>query len=446
MDAGNLNASPLPPSSPPPAAPLSFLFVDFNAYFASVEQQLVPELRGRPVAVAPVTSNGGCCIAVSYEAKKFGVKTGTRVGEARNMCPDIVVVDARPRVYVQMHEHLCKVIGTCLPIHGVHSIDEVSCRLLGDERRPASAAKIARGIKAAIRREVGEHMRCSIGIAPNRFLAKVASDMQKPDGLTIIESHQIVEKLTTLNLIDLPGIGPRMRTRLLARGVSTVAELLACDERRMHTLWESVVGLRWHRMLRGEELDELPTHRSTIGHSHVLPPERRGDAEARAVALRLMHKAAARMRTIGYAAGRMSLSVALDTRVHGHGGYASTHQMPTWGMKYESWHGDCTFEGGCTDSFEFTRRFDQLWSRRPPGRLKQVGVVFSDLMHRGDSTLPLFAQERRHADLSKVMDEINTRFGKHAVYAGAMHDARDSAKGGIAFTYIPDITLADSVE
>lgn len=434
------------PITTPPQTPLSVLFVDFNAYFASVEQQLVPELRNRPVAVAPVTSNAGCCIAVSYEAKKFGVKTGTRVGEARALCPEIVVVDARPRVYVEMHQRLCAVIGTCLPIHGVHSIDEVSCRLLGDERHPARATQIARTIKAAIRREVGEYMRCSIGIAPNRFLAKIASDMQKPDGLTIIQSHEIVEKLSTLDLIDLPGIGPRMRSRLVARGVSTVAELLACDERRLHALWESVIGRRWHRMLRGEELDELPTHRSTVGHSHVLPPERRGETEARAVALRLMHKAAARMRTLGYAAGRMSISVALDTRPGNQSGYSTVGHAPGWGSKFQSWHDDCTFEGGCTDSFEFTRRFDELWTRRPPGRLKQVGVTFSDLVLQGDSTLPLFAQERRHTELSRVMDQINTRFGKHAVYAGAMHDARESAKGGIAFTYIPDITLTDSVE
>lgn len=432
-------------TTPPLSAPLSFLFLDFNAYFASVEQQLVPALRNRPVAVAPVTSNAGCCIAVSYEAKKFGVKTGTRVGEARALCPSIIVVDARPRAYVEMHQRLCTVIGTCLPIHGVHSIDEVSCRLLGDERHPDRAAALARSIKTAIRREVGECMRCSIGVAPNRFLAKVAADMQKPDGFTIIESHQIVEKLTTLDLIDLPGIGPRMRTRLLARGVSSVADLLACDERRLHALWESVVGLRWYRMLRGEELDELPTHRSTVGHSHVLPPERRGETEARAVALRLMHKAAARMRTLGYAAGRMSVAVALDTRTN-QSGYSTVGHMPSWGMKHESWHDDCTFEGGCTDSFEFSRRFAELWNRRPPGRLKQVGVSFSDLVLQRDSTLPLFAQERKHVNLSRVMDQINSHFGKHAVYTGAMHDARDSAKGGIAFTYIPDITLADSVE
>lgn len=425
---------------------LSALFIDFNAYFASVEQQLVPSLRHRPVAVAPVTSDSGCCIAASYEAKKFGVKTGTRVREARQLCPDIVIVDARPRVYVAMHQRLCKVIDTCLPIRRVDSIDEMWCRLMGTEREPARASAIAMEIKAKIRREVGEHMRCSIGIAPNRFLAKVASDMQKPDGLTLIEGHEIAAKLTTLNLIDLPGIGPRMQARLHAKGVTSVEELLACDERRLHALWESVIGQRWYRLLRGEDLEEPPTHRASVGHSHVLPPDRRGDEEARAVGLRLMHKAAARMRTLGYAAGRMSLAIALDLRPTGQAYFTSEDNGPTWGMKHQSWQGDCTFEGGCTNSFEFTRRFNEMWSARPAGRLRQVGVTFADLILQGDSTLPLFPQERRHANVSRVVDTINDRFGKHAVYAGAMHDARDTARGGIAFTYIPDLTITDTLE
>lgn len=429
---------------------LSTLFIDFNAYFASVEQQLVPELRGRPVAVAPVTADSGCCIAASYEAKAFGVKTGLRVGEARRLCPHIVIVDARPSVYVDMHHRLIRTVEKCLPVHSVHSIDEMSCRLMGRERTPAEARRLAQAIKAAIRKDVGECMRCSVGVAPNRFLAKVASDMHKPDGLTIIEHHHIAERLSSLELIDLPGIGPRMRDRLNAKGVTTVAQLLDCDASRLHQLWESVVGRRWYELLRGHDLEELPTRRRSVGHSHVLGPQRRGDAEARAVAIRLLHKAAARMRSIGYAAQRLTLSLRLDTRTDRQarfpGDSVGTMSDVGWGARKASWHADCVFTGGSIDTLEFTRRLAELWSQRPPGRLKQVGVTLSELIAEDQVTLPLFAGDARRGELSKALDAINTKFGKHAVYSAAVHDARDSARGGIAFTYIPDTSIPDSVE
>jgi DNA polymerase IV len=430
--------------------PLSTLFVDFNAYFASVEQQLVPELRGKPVAVAPVVADSGCCIAASYEAKAFGVKTGVRVGEARRLCPHIVIVDARPSVYVDMHHRLVRAVEKCLPVHGVHSIDEMSCRLMGRERDPAEASTIARRIKTTIAKDVGEHMRCSIGIAPNRFLAKVASDMHKPDGLTIIEQHQIVPRLSALVLIDLPGIGPRMRDRLHSKGVSTVAQLLECDPARLHQLWESVIGRGWHELLRGHDLEELPTRRRSVGHSHVLGPKRRGDAEARAVAIRLLHKAAARMRAIGYAAQRLTLSLRLDTRDHYQprfpGDSVGAGSGIGWGSHKSSWHADTVFTGGSIDTLEFTRRLAELWSQRPPGRLKHVGVTLSELIAEDQITLPLFSGEANRGKLSKALDAINTKFGKHAVYSAAAHDARDSAKGGIAFQFIPDLNLPDSVE
>lgn len=441
MQAGN-QTKPQAPG----ARALSTLFVDFNSYFASVEQQLVPELRGRPIAVAPVTADSGCCIAASYEAKAFGVKTGLRVREARQLCPEIVIVDARPGVYVQMHHRLVRAVEKCLPVHGVHSIDEMSCRLMGREREAAEARELAGRIKDTIRREVGEHMRCSIGIAPNRFLAKVASDMHKPDGLTVIESHEITEKLTRLELIDLPGIGAKMHERLRQKGITSVAELLACDAERLGRAWESVIGRRWHRLLRGEDLEELPTRRRSVGHSHVLGPKRREEGEARAVAIRLMHKAAARMRSIGYAAQRLTLSLQIESHEDSQLRLGGGAPGAGWGARKSSWHSDSVMSGGSIDTLEFTRRLVELWSRRPAGRVRQVGVTLSELIAEDQATLPLFSGEAKRSELSRAIDKINAKYGKHAVYSGAVHSARDSAPGGIAFHYIPDMDLPDSVE
>ena len=164
-----------------------YLVIDFNAYFASVEQQERAELRARPVAVVPMAgTDTTCAIAASYEAKAFGVKTGMRIREALRLCPALVLVDARHDLYVDYHERLMQEVANHLPIHRVMSIDEAACRLIGAECEPENARAIARAMKAGIRANVGECLRCSIGIAPTILLAKIASNMQKPDGLTLL--------------------------------------------------------------------------------------------------------------------------------------------------------------------------------------------------------------------------------------------------------------------
>lgn len=423
---------------------LQVLFVDFNSYFASVEQQLRPELRGRPVAVAPVTTNSGCCIAASYEAKKFGVKTGMRVGEARLLCPQIDIVDARPSEYVKMHHRLIEAIDTCAPVKGVHSIDEVSIRLVRAEREPDQARALAMRIKKAIRTRVGEHMRCSIGIAPNRFLAKVATDMQKPDGLIIIQKHELPHRLHELDLIDLPGIGPRMKKRLEAKGIHTVEQLCAQTESQMAALWESIVGRRWYLYLRGEDTPELETHTRSLGHQHVLAPKLRTDELARAVAIRLLHKAAARMRQTGYWAQQLTLAVTYEAEPGGRidggrwGGGGNG-----WG---KGWHAAALLPGGTQDTLFCIETLSKLWRTRPAGTPKLVGITFSDLIPEAQVTQPLFAQERQRTQLSKAMDTINARYGKNVLHTGAIHEVLDSAKGGIAFTFVPDLEVTDSVE
>ena len=144
---------------------LRSLFIDFNAYFASVEQQDRPELRGRPIAVVPVMADTSCAIAASYEAKAHGVKTGTLVREARKLCPGIKLVPARPALYVHYHHRLVSLINQCIPTAFIGSIDEMACELIGRERQRANALAIAHGIK---RRLAGEtpFIKASIGIAP----------------------------------------------------------------------------------------------------------------------------------------------------------------------------------------------------------------------------------------------------------------------------------------
>ena len=141
---------------------LRSLFVDFNSYFASVEQHLRPELRGKPVAVVPVKAETTCCIAASHEARKFGIKTGTRVSDARHMCPGLQIIEARPELYVKCHHDLVDAVESCIHVGEVWSIDEMVCELTGRLQQRDNACELALKIKKTIASKVGAELRCSI--------------------------------------------------------------------------------------------------------------------------------------------------------------------------------------------------------------------------------------------------------------------------------------------
>ncbi|MCI0482010.1 MAG: DNA polymerase, partial [Candidatus Dadabacteria bacterium] len=288
---------------------LEWLFVDMNSYFASVEQQLTPGLRGKPTVVVPVMADSTCCIAASYEAKGYGIKTGTKVAEARRLCPDLEIVESRPEIYIETHHKIVSAVSSVLPVDKVQSIDEMSCRLTGRQTDYDNAVSIGRRVKDAIKEQVGEYVKCSLGLAPNRFLAKVATDMEKPDGFTVITKEDLPHKLYSLSLTDLPGIGKRMHKRLKLHGVGTVEELCGLSENEITAVWQSVLGKRFRLMLMGEEVTEPETGRKTVSHSHVLAPKLRTEAGTRAVFVRLIDKAAFRLRRLGYLAGKMVVRI-----------------------------------------------------------------------------------------------------------------------------------------
>lgn len=402
---------------------LSTLFLDFNAYFASVEQQLRPALRGRPVAVVPMENvDTTCCIAASYEARPFGVRTGTGVAEARRLCPNLILVNARPAIYVRMHHELLGAIDSCLPVHKVLSVDECVCRLLGEERRRERAVALALDVKRAIRERVGEWMRCSIGLAPNRLLAKVASNMQKPDGLTVIEKKDLPDALHRLELTDLPGIARQMERRLYAHGVGSVAELCALSESDMVAVWESVLGRYWHAWLRGEDPPEIPTHRRNFGRQHVLPPELRTSEGARAVLIRLLCSAAAKMRRHNHWAGQLTIF----TRSPGGG----------------RWKARATFPH-CQDTPSLIRAMTPLWKQRPTGAGAPmlVGVTLHDLRTDESAPAPLFPAEERSRRLSHALDRLHIKHGAELAHPASTLPVRSSAPMRIAFSSIPDLEL-----
>jgi DNA polymerase IV len=258
------------------ANPVQWLFLDLNAFFASCEQQEAPALRGKPVIVVQTLTDSACAIAASYAAKAFGIKTGTLVRDARRLCPAVIPVQANHRLYTDYHDRILKAVDTCLPIEKVMSIDEMACRLMGADRQVSVARELALKIKRVLCEQVGECLTCSIGIAPNVFLGKVGSDLQKPDGLTVITADKLPDILLELELQEIYGIGARMEQRLNRAGIFTVAQLWNATPFQLRRVWDGINGVLFHQMLHGVDI-QPPSSRfsKSIGHQHVLEPELR---------------------------------------------------------------------------------------------------------------------------------------------------------------------------
>jgi len=408
---------------------VDWLFLDLNSFFASVEQQLDESLRGRPVAVVPVMSDSTCAIAASPQAKKFGIKTGTNIGEARRRCPDLLLVPARHDRYVDFHHQVIKEVERHFPVQSICSIDEMACKLDVPRRPLPAALDLAQRIKRGLREHVGECITCSIGLAPNRFLGKVASDMVKPDGLVVLLKDELPGRLLDLELCDLPGIGRKMEPRLNACGILTMRDLWDGSREELHRAWGGVCGDRfWHALHGGPSEDEQPVQSKSVGHSQVLAPEMRIPPQAGVVARRLLLKAASRMRRLKYRATHLHLSVRTEE-----------------GPKLEA---EAKFEA-VSDSIALIRTLGGLWQnvmrQARWSRVKKVAVTLHGLESEGQpQQLDLFeegaaAREQREA-LSRTLDAINEKRGRDSVVIGfTPNTTRGSSGPKIAFNRIPDL-------
>ncbi len=395
---------------------VKWLFLDLNSYFASVEQEIEKDLRGKPIAVVPLMADTTFCIAASYEAKAFGVKTGTKVGDAKKMCPGLICVQARHDRYVKYHHAIVDAVESCVPVHAVVSIDEMASRLTGSQQNVEKAVKLALQIKQTIREKVGSTLRCSIGLATNRFLAKVGSDMQKPDGLTVIEQKDLPEILFTLKTIDFPGIGRQMEKRLQQYEIFTARDLLSRSESDLRKVWGGVVGERYWHSLRGEDVEGLETHRRTVGHSHVLPPSERTKDGAFGVAQKLVHKAATRLRRMNYWCSSLALYMKF--------------------MNRSKWETHVNFVE-CQDTLTLLEALQKLWRDFPSnGKPLAVGVTLYNLVPDSLHSFGIFDEEKR-TGLAKAMDKLNAKYGKTAIHFGGMTGR--AAPTRIAFTSIPDM-------
>lgn len=390
---------------------MRWLFLDFNSYFASIEQIIDPTLLGKPIGVCPTTGDSATIIAASYEAKKFGVYTGTKAGDAKRMCPGILLIPATHSAYQHYHDNIQKAVQEVLPIQKVCSIDEMRFRLLGEEREPENAKRLALQMKQSIYDNIAPSLGSSVGVAPNAWLAKLATDLQKPNGLVLIHPHELPDRLKGMNLMTFCGINRRMKARLNAAGIFTSDDLVAASPEALIKAFGSVLGERWWYMLRGYDILSDFSEGKSLGHSHVLAPELRNDADCRAVLLRLTHKACARLRKDDLWANYMSIYV---------------RGRISWSVGARI--------APSQDAISMSKTINRLWADREFSQPNQVGITFYDLNKSLYTTPSLFENTKDFAKLGHIVDSVNDKFGKNSVYLAAIHKARNHASEKIAFS------------
>ena len=396
---------------------LKWLLFDLNSFFASCEQQVDPTLRGKPVAVVPMLADSTCVIAASYDAKKFGIKTGTRVSDAKKMCPGLILKAGNHKLYTEFHHKIVKAVEEVLPIKKVLSIDEVACEFIGQERQFDNAKKIAQQMKDHVQNIVGSEIKSSVGIGPNILIAKIASDMQKPDGLVLIPTNQILEKIGSLQISDLPGVGRQMKYRLNAKGYFIIADLMKTPEHELKTHWGSIWGLRIAKELKGEDIPyQKNPNQHSLSHEHVLPPEFRSPEKALQVATKLLAKGSERLRDEKMKTKCLSISIKY---------FDSTY-----------FEHSVTFNES-NDLFFLNQELQKLWNIQTHKKPIKVGISLSNLIH-GPVQMSLFDNPKTNP-INSALDEINSKYGPNTLFLASTKEVLGSAKTRISFNHIPQL-------
>lgn len=371
----------------------TILHMDMDAFFASVEQACNPALRGRPVAVIG-SAERTVVTTSSYEARRLGVRTGMSKYEARRVCPSLVLVVGDNRKYIDTSTRIFEILRGISPMVEVYSIDEAFVDITGTSLALGPPEAVAAAVKGEVARTFG--LSCSIGIAPNKLLAKLASGMKKPGGVVVIKPRETAALLEALPVGELWGIGPRLTGHLLAMGISTCGEL----GRFPPSLLRRRFGITGERLgLMGSGLDDSPVAASgetamakSIGHSTTLPRDLSDRAEIEKHLLRLSEMVGRRARSHGFSGTRVSLTIRypdFHTRTR-----SASLPAPTDDTRVIYLHARSILD-----------------SLSPTKPLRLIGVGISGLT-RAPRQECLFEDDSRRQKLLEAMDNVNDRFGE----------------------------------
>jgi len=404
--------------------PPMMMHIDLNSCFAIIEQQANPLIRNKPVAIAAYDTPRGIIIASSYEAKALGIKLGVSVRDARLLCRDVIVMTPDPEKYFDAHRRFKRVLQNYTDSVTPKSVDEFVIDFRGSPavRRGKSLQEIGFEIKSDIKQAIGEYVTVNVGIGPNRFLAKLAAGLNKPDGLDTINGDNLRETYAKLQLIDLPGINTRYSARLNAANIYTPIQFLDAPMSLLKKrVFKSVVGFYWYLRLRGHEIDQIDFGRKSFGQQYALGDKTSDPEQLSRLLMKLCEKAGRRLRKGGFVAGGIHLWLNFENRTY----YAQGKKL----------HRDIY---STQDIYLAAQRI--LSNVSIPARVTNIGVTVIDLHPSNPEQLGLFDDSRLDTrSLARAADLINDRYGEFTLVPAIMANMQDVVLKRVAFGSIRDL-------
>ncbi|MBP9817199.1 DNA polymerase IV [Candidatus Shapirobacteria bacterium] len=392
----------------------TFMHVDLNSCFARIEQQANPLLRGRPIAVAAYDSPRGCILAPSVEAKALGIKTGFRIFEAKKLCPNLIVLTSDPDKYRFVHHKLHKLLSYYTADYTAKSIDEFSLNFQNFPGLKIGLHLIGREIKSKIKSEIGDWLTVSVGIGPNRFLAKTASNLHKPDGLDEINSKNYLEIYQKLELTDLTGIARANATHLHHSGIFSVMDFYNAPIHILHHAFNSINGYYWYLRLRGLEIDNVDFARKSFGHMYSLPKPLSTPEELSPILHKLVVKAGLRLRSHGYTASGVHISLLYRDR--------------------QFWHHGAIYPEPVSDDYHLYRRAYKIMSSSPyHSPVANLAVTFFNLSQNNSLQLDLFGDIKKHINLNLAIDKVTQKYGSFVLTPAKMLGLGEAVHDAIGF-------------
>ena len=398
----------------------TLMHIDINSCFATIEQQANPQLRGRPVAVAAYTTENGCILAASVEAKRLGIKTGMRVKDGKLIYPKLAVLPPDPWKYRDAHLKLRGLLRTYTDDVVPKSIDEFILNLEGYPAFKRGMHEVAREIKVRIKEEIGDWITVSTGIAPNRFLAKTAAGLHKPDGLDEINKNNFLETYSGLELMDLCGIKQRNAARLGSKGIYTVQDFYHADVRTLKAAFQSINGYYWYLRLHGWEMDDVEFGRRSYGNSYALPKPFYKVEDLAPILYKLVEKTGRRLRKAGYKAGGVHVAVSYRD-----GGY---------------WHHGHLTGKFLFDSRDIYKEVYRILCKSP--YQKPVAILAEsvfDLIDGEIAQTELFDDVSKKERLYDALDFISEKWGEYVITPARMLDTRQYIPDRIAFGGVKEL-------
>ncbi len=388
----------------------TILHIDMDSYFASVEQQANPELRGKPIVVTGKPTIKSVVAAASKEAKKCGVESAMATWKARDICPGLVLVPGNPDRYEWITNNFFDILRSYSPRLEPFGVDEAFLDVTAKVKEFRSPAELVKEIKEEVEEEFGGWITCSVGVARNKLLAKLASDMDKPDGITRIRDEEIPEILEEISLTDFCGIGARTERRLNRMGIESVPELGDFPEKKLRKEF-GVNGSKLKLMGQGKDPSPvLPASYEeevkSVGNSLTLPDYKRTPRKALPVLFKLCQKVGYRLRRKGLLAGTVKLVVR-------------DNEFDIRGKQLTP--GRYVDDGNLIYSLALKIKEKLGFPVTPT----MVGVRASKLRSKKSFSRPLLPEQRKRTKLLRVMDEVNEEYGDGTLYFAAQKGAED---------------------